>query len=154
MRVRAVGVMFTSLGLGQHSPKPYRLSLPFFRAAPWVSAWSPGERMGGGRPGGRWMVAGLVSMRTQPRHHPSPQLSSGMVGKMRSPNLPHFPPQIPPQSSVVRPLLPPLTPGTRGNGVRKGELTAALRCSPTLSPPPPPSCAGKHHRGSQAVTPV
>lgn len=84
---------------------------------------------------GRWMAALLVGMRTQYCHNPSPQLSSpGMMGKMRSPNLPHFPPQIWPQSSVVRPLLPPLTPGPRGNGAMKGELPVALRCFPCLRP--------------------
>lgn len=72
MRVRAVRVMFTSLGIGQPSLKPYLSSLPFFRAAPWVSAWSLGERMGGGRPGGRWMTAPLAGMRAQHCHKPSP----------------------------------------------------------------------------------
>lgn len=43
----------TSLGTGQHSLKSYLPSLPSFRAAPWVSAWSLGGRVGGGETWGQ-----------------------------------------------------------------------------------------------------
>lgn len=80
------------------------------------------------RTDGWWETWGQVDD-CAPSRHEGPALSQaltglsspGTVGKMRSPNLPHFPPQIPPQSSVVPSLPPPLIPGPREMEQGKGS---------------------------------